>query len=81
MLELVYGEVFGLALDNDEPARADASGHRKIAWEINCIVPGVELFFDRGGNINPAHLEERSHRHGLLDRVRMHRKDLPIRVA
>src|SRR5271167_4196536 len=28
MLELVEGEVFGLALDNDKPASAEASGHR-----------------------------------------------------
>src|SRR5271166_4164798 len=28
MLELVHGQVFGLALDDDEPASAEASGHR-----------------------------------------------------
>src|SRR5262249_22915968 len=80
MLELVQRQVFGLALDSDEPARAEASRHRQIAWDIDRIVPGVEFLLDRYGNIDPPHLQKRCHCHGLLDRMGVYRKDLPIGV-
>jgi hypothetical protein len=41
MLELVHGQVFGLALDSDEPAGGEASGHRQITRNIGRVIPGA----------------------------------------
>ncbi len=81
MLELVKGQVFGLALDVDVAARAETSRNREIAWNIDCIIPGVEFLLDGTRYIDPPHLQGWRHLGRLFDWMGVHRKDLTIGIA
>ena len=80
VLEFIDGQVFRLALDRDKPSGAETARHGQIAGDVSGVVPGVEFFLDGGRDVDPPHLQEGRHLDGLLDRVGVHREDLPVRL-
>ena len=64
-------------------ALADRAGPpaRSNNRDVDRVVPVVELFLDRAGNVDASHLQDGGHFHRLLARIGVHREDLAIGVA